>query len=177
LKLRRLSPALALAVPACALAIAGCGSSANPSSSASSSKESKGLQFANCMRSHGVPSFPDPGADGTLSVGGSSGIDLSSPAFQSAQQACARLLGLGSGSHGSIPESRKLQLLAMSRCMREHGLPNFPDPNFSGGGARLSIGPNTGLDPASPAFQHAAAACGLPHPKPGQRGPTAVFKP
>ena len=51
------------------------------------------LEYAKCMRSHGIPSFPDP----TLSAGGvnlvlkGSGVDLRSPQFQSAQQACRSL--------------------------------------------------------------------------------------
>jgi hypothetical protein len=36
-------------------------------------------------------------------------------------------------------------------CMREHGVPNFPDPNGTAG----QLGPNSGIDPASPQFQSA----------------------
>lgn len=38
--------------------------------------------------------------------------------------------------------------LALARCMRAHGVPKFPDP----GG---QLGPGSGADPASPAFQAA----------------------
>ena len=49
----------------------------------------------------------------------------------------------------------------MSRCMRTHGVPNFPDPQFENGPAvaRLRIG-GAGIDPSSPAFQAAPKACG-----------------
>jgi hypothetical protein len=53
------------------------------------------LRFARCMRTHGVPSFPDPTSRG---IALSSAVDPSSPQFQSAQQACKSLLpGLGQG--------------------------------------------------------------------------------
>ena len=48
----------------------------------------------------------------------------------------------------------------MSRCMRSHGVPNFPDPKFpSGGGVGIQLNGN-GIDPNSPAFQAAQKACG-----------------
>jgi hypothetical protein len=52
------------------------------------------LKFSACMRSHGVPNFPDPqrSADGgiTLMIGGpdSSDVDPNSPAMKAAEQAC-----------------------------------------------------------------------------------------
>jgi hypothetical protein len=59
------------------------------------------LKMANCMRSHGVPNFPDPvvragpgGRGIEMSVGGANaGISLDSPAFQQAQQTCGPLMG------------------------------------------------------------------------------------
>jgi hypothetical protein len=42
--------------------------------------------------------------------------------------------------------------------MRTHGVPNFPDPTFGGGGLKSQL--PSGVDPQSPAFQKAAAACG-----------------
>jgi hypothetical protein len=49
--------------------------------------------------------------------------------------------------------------------MRSHGVPNFPDPQFSGGGVRIG---GTGLDPNSPQFTAAQKACQSKLPgKPG----------
>jgi hypothetical protein len=47
--------------------------------------------------------------------------------------------------------------IANAQCMRKHGVPNFPDPTFSGGRFNAGLG---GVDPQSPAFKQAAAACG-----------------
>jgi hypothetical protein len=49
----------------------------------------KTAEFARCMRSHGV-AIPDPGPSGVLEF---NGIDPRSAAFQTAQQACQRLMG------------------------------------------------------------------------------------
>lgn len=43
------------------------------------------LKYAECMRSHGVPNFPDPTSQGSL---GLDGIDPSSPVVQRAEAAC-----------------------------------------------------------------------------------------
>jgi hypothetical protein len=56
----------------------------------------RALRFAKCMRSHGQPSFPDPGggAGGHVRIGGpGSGIDLGSPRFKAAGKACRRYFG------------------------------------------------------------------------------------
>ena len=50
------------------------------------------------------------------------------------------------------------QALAFSRCMRAHGVSNFPDPTNSGGGIQLSIG-GSGVNPRTPAFQAAQNGC------------------
>jgi hypothetical protein len=56
------------------------------------------LRFVKCMRKNGVPDFPDPTTSGGVIVG--SGIDPSSPQFQSAMQACQSLLPAGATTTG-----------------------------------------------------------------------------
>jgi hypothetical protein len=48
------------------------------------------LQFSQCVRTHGVPNFPDPDGSGRIPDPASSGIDQGSPQFQAANQACAQ---------------------------------------------------------------------------------------
>ncbi len=63
--------------------------------------------------------------------------------------------GGGAGAGASAAEGA----LAFARCMREQGI-DFPDPEFpEEGGARVRIGPGTGIDPSSPKFQRAQKAC------------------
>jgi hypothetical protein len=63
----------------------------------SAAQNAQELQFAQCMRSHGVPNYPDP-SSGTVTGGGAvhlnlqgTGIDMSSPTFQAAAKACGGL--------------------------------------------------------------------------------------
>jgi hypothetical protein len=60
--------------------------------------------------------------------------------------------------------------------MRSHGVPNFPDPNTSGGGVHISIKSSSGINPASPSFQAAQKACAklLPAGGPGSGKPSAA---
>ena len=66
-----------------------------------------------------------------------------------------------SGSAGApLTEAQRTVLLAQARCLRDHGVPNFPDPTFPRtGGAFFPAVP--GFDPGSPAAERAAAACGV----------------
>jgi hypothetical protein len=121
------------------------------------------------MRSHGVSNFPDPtGGELRLQVQKTpnstsvNGVEVNGPAFQSAMQACHS--DLPNGGHPSAAQTAKAkaQALAMSRCMRSHGVPNFPDPQFEtapGGGFGIRIG-GAGSNPNSPAFKAAQKACG-----------------
>ena len=63
------------------------------------------LKFSQCIRSHGVPNFPDPKPSGGgigLVIGKNSGIDPNSPQFKTAQQACKSFLpGQGKGLRSS----------------------------------------------------------------------------
>jgi hypothetical protein len=46
------------------------------------------LEFARCVRAHGVPRFPDPGSDGRIPDPASVGIDQGSPKFEAANESC-----------------------------------------------------------------------------------------
>jgi hypothetical protein len=122
------------------------------------------------MRANGVSGFPDPSAgpgggvgfqglfmqpDGSIVVDGNT---FAGPALQRAEKACKAYLP-PSGPPPPPSASQKAAALAQARCMRAHGITDFPDPNFSGGGVQVTLG--AGLNPASPAFVQAAKACGL----------------
>jgi hypothetical protein len=48
------------------------------------------LKYAQCIRAHGVPSFPDPAGDGRIPDPATAGIDQGSPRFETANRACGR---------------------------------------------------------------------------------------
>jgi hypothetical protein len=110
------------------------------------------------MRRNGVPSFPDPSASGGITINAGRGLNPDSSQFKAAETKCQKLLP--NGGQGSPAEQAKMQdeALKYSACMRSHGVPKFPDPQFSAGSTRIKIGGN-GVDPRSPAFQAAQKAC------------------
>jgi hypothetical protein len=113
-------------------------------------------KFASCMRQNGVPNFPDPSANGSITA---SGINPDSPAFQNAMKACAKYTPNGGRAPSPEQQARmQAQALKFSACMRSHGLTTFPDPQFSPGGMSIRIRGNS-IDPNSPLFQSAQKAC------------------
>jgi hypothetical protein len=115
------------------------------------------LKFAQCMRSHGLPNFPDPSADGSFSF---SGNPKTMAGFNTAQQACEKLLPKGKPPSPAQQAKMRQQALKFSACMRSHGFPQFPDPTFTGGGIQMRLNKSAGMDPNSPRFQQAQQACG-----------------
>jgi hypothetical protein len=135
----------------------------------------KALKFSECMRSHGVPNFPDPSASGSISITSGSGINPQSTQVQDAQNTCDKLLSLGKQTPSPAQQAQALaSALKFSKCMRSHGVTNFPDPQSSSGGAHitLKIKASSGLDPSSPIFQTAQKACQGNLPPPPAGGPT-----
>ncbi|MFF9126345.1 hypothetical protein ACF09J_24080 [Streptomyces sp. NPDC014889] len=65
----------------------------------------------------------------------------------------------GSGRASASPTSPQDRALAFSQCMRDNGVPDFPDPPEGKGGGGIRIGPDSGLDPNSSEFQKAREAC------------------
>ena len=59
------------------------------------------LKYAQCMRSHGVPNFPDPTSTGGFDLGPSLGINPQSSTYKTAESACQSLAPGGSSSSGS----------------------------------------------------------------------------
>ena len=161
------SPLITLAAIAGAVAIAACGSSGKNTQSA---HRDAFLVFSECMRTHGVPTFPDPSPGGGIHL--SSGMNPFSPAFKAAQGSCQKLLP-GGGPGAAHPTAQaQAQTLKISDCMRQHGVSGFPDPTLSPppnpagysivedrGGVVLAV-PST-IDPGSPVFKQASAACGF----------------
>jgi hypothetical protein len=131
------------------------------------------IRFAACVRSHGVPSFPDPNSQGVFSMTGSAAGATQTAQFQRASRACRTLLHLGGAPPTAAQQAQALaQLLKYSECMRSHGVTTFPDPTSSGGhiGLQVHVGPG-GIDPQSPIFQHAQKACASLQPGGPGAGP------
>ena len=172
-----------------ALLTAGCGGSSGShvvqlgstattatrgSSSSTTDKLTSALAYSSCMRSHGVPGYPDPKqVGGSIQFPGSqSGVNPDSRTFVTARESCRRLLPNGSEPSNAGKQRALTRMLRISRCMRAHGISGFPDPTLSppsdragysdimsNGVAWLAI-PGS-IDVQSPAFRRAAAGCKL----------------
>ena len=145
---------VALAILSCATLLAACGSS----SSKHSASASQGVKYADCVRAHGLPNFPDPGTSAAYHFVAQ--LNPSAPAIESAQKACAKY-GAALAPPAPPSASQMRELVKLAHCMRTHGVPNFPDPTGNNAETYQLIF-RLGIDPKSPAFGHAAAACGNP---------------
>jgi hypothetical protein len=166
---RRTAPALA-ALALLAIPLAGCGGgSANASGDNSDQAR---LNFARCMRSHGV-NLPDPQSGGNGVFRQRLPGNIAPARMQAAMKACQKELPNGGPGNRSPAEQAKFRdaALKFARCMRSHGV-NVPDPQVNGGAGLLRLGPASGVNPSSPAFQKAQQACQnlLPGPPGGRRG-------
>jgi hypothetical protein len=118
---------------------AGCGSNASSESGTASSASSPGttssgatakltiqekaVKFAECMRAHGVPHFPDPDVKGDFNFG----VDVSKEVFTKAVDACKALQPPGSLSAKRTPKQQSASL-RFAQCVRDNGVKDFPDP-------------------------------------------------
>jgi len=59
----------------------------------------------------------------------------------------------------AIAAQQYKQALKFSKCMRAHGITDFPDPGPGGGIQITSNGPNSDLNPGDPTFVSAQNAC------------------
>jgi hypothetical protein len=116
------------------------------------------------MRANGVPNFPDLRGKGmliqasgqTLSV---NGVSVNAPAFAAAKARCERYLPHEQASPAQAAQQRQ-RSLQFARCMRSHGVTNFPDPKIVSSSQGNQVARLPGINPQPPAFQTAAKACG-----------------
>jgi hypothetical protein len=133
-------------------------SSSNGSASSSASGSGGAQALSACMRSHGVPTFPDPGADGRIHL--SPAIDQGSGTFRVAYHSCRAFAPPGPLTEQTRTQLQQQlpQLLAFAACMRAHGVHTFSDPDISPDGHHIEFA-NPRIDTNSPTFTAAAAAC------------------
>ncbi len=164
---RRARAAAALAVGlAGAALLAACGSSSPKLSTTQQPGgiASKAFEFSACMRNHGVTNFPDPQVSGTpnQTVVRLTAPVAKSPQFKAASRACAGILPQPQNPSpeqvAAQQHAREQDLLAFARCLRAHGIPNFPDPT-SDGQLTLEMIQAAGVNLHAPVVLPAAKAC------------------
>jgi hypothetical protein len=139
------------------------------------------------MRSHGVPTFPDPATDAAVPKVDAQRLGVSSSQLQAAQQACQSVYPNSGGSFeteteecmttGNCPPALVQQILTVERsfaqCMRSHGLPHWPDPSLDAQGRPVFVisvsGDLNGIDPHEPQISSKEDECanltGSPEPR------------
>jgi hypothetical protein len=108
--------------------VTACSSSSSSAETAPAEDREQALEFAQCMRENGVPDFPDPDAEGRFSEGEH---DSDDPALRAAQEACRELAPGGEHQNTGDPAFVE-QMREYSQCMRDNGVPDFPDPDADG---------------------------------------------
>jgi hypothetical protein len=104
------------------------------------------------MRDHGIDmADPDP-STGVPQLG--EGVDPADPAVKEALSACQGLLP--AGGRGDPSDADLDVYVAFAQCMRDNGLPDFPDPQPGSPGGLFA---GAGVDRDDPAFQQAAQHC------------------
>jgi hypothetical protein len=181
--------ALALLAAACSGSPSSTGSGGAPHAAGSSSSPSA-VAYSACMRSHGVPNFPDPdpGSGGAIPKADPQRLRVSTSQLQAAQTACQHLLPAGGSfeqqteqcmSTGNCPSALVQQILTaerkFARCMRSHGVPKYPDPTIDSQGRPIFVFSisNDGFDPHEPQIMTKEDECQrvAPAPEPRQVNP------
>jgi len=131
-----------------------------------------------CLRDNGMPNLPDPQIDRNGEPHFPGGDPGDPP--ERARRACepiynrlppsARGDGGGGGREETRPPADIAALLRFARCMREHGMPDWPDPKADG--TFPLVGTSLEREGKSPRFLTAARACRQfnPDPKGGIHG-------
>jgi hypothetical protein len=139
LRTARISVALVLV----ALLMAGCGGGGSPGGGASTGAPSA-VAYSACMRSHGVPNFPDPSSNGQAVVKADPHqLGVGTAQYDRAKQACQHLLPITGSTQQQQQETQcalaghcseavvqqwMTGLRTLAQCLRDHGEPNWPDP-------------------------------------------------
>jgi hypothetical protein len=153
--------AAALLAAACSGSPSSTGSGGSPNTGRSANSSSA-VAYSRCVRSHGVPNFPDP--DSNAQIPKEAVVralrEVSDSRAKAATNACANLNP--NNAQGS-PAQQRQQLtddLKFAQCMRSHGVPNFPDPTSSDGRVEFVISVSRdGFDPHSSQILAKAHEC------------------
>jgi hypothetical protein len=111
---------------------------------------------AQCLRDHGIPNFPDPVFDtrGRLQIDDQLIKSLPDSVVQPAEQACRAQIDAAQqaadAQRPAVTPQELAQATQFARCMRQHGWPNFPDPDAHGQFSSATPGamPLTKSDPS-----------------------------
>jgi len=117
-----------------AVALAGCGSgqgSQQPAAHPSANPAQVARQFAQCVRDHGDPSFPDPTIDAQGNPQLPDGVERP-PSDSAVMRACGSLLNQLQAQNRNNQAPDPAAMRTFAQCMRDHGISDWPDPDAEG---------------------------------------------
>lgn len=134
-------------------------------------KEAKARQFVECARKNGIPNVADPtvNSDGDIDIAPPPGLTKQSPIVQKVIKICGKYMDGVLTHETKDPSAEYDKALKLAACIRQHGVPNFPDPSppteGDGQGQKFHISKQLNLDRGT--VDKAMRACGVtPQPKP-----------
>jgi hypothetical protein len=127
------------------LAAAGCqdgspgSASATPPPSSDAQIRTIGQQYSQCVRDHGLPNYPDLVDDGGhLTLPNDGNADANRQALRDRQDildACKSILDklpANAQKQPQLSDQDRQNLLKFAQCMRQNGVPEWPDPRANG---------------------------------------------
>jgi len=139
---------------------AACGSGGGSAALAGTPAYQKALAYAQCMRAHGEPSYPDPTSNGGFIIDGQKD-HLNGALMNSANKTCEHLLPKARPMTAAQQRQATAQALKFVACMRTHGIPDMQDPQVNSQEIQMRIGGanGSGPKPNSPIVRAALQAC------------------
>jgi hypothetical protein len=178
------------------LAAVACTGGSGPSSASPGGSPAAGgsaaapsaVGYSHCLRSHGVPGYPDPPSGGQVPKADPQHLGVSGAQLQAAQRSCAYQYPGNGGAlgaslrqceeTGNCPQAMVHQvmnsMLSFSRCIRAHGVLNWPDPTIDAEGRPgFNLVPVHGTNWNSPQIQNKTYQC--EHLMPAGGGIPAIY--
>jgi hypothetical protein len=166
---RRAAVLIAAAAGIGLLAAACGGSSTQTNSFAPGATYTQMLAFAKCMRSNGVPNFPDPDRQGDFNNATVNALTSNNSGDNALDQCRSVLPNAGTGltveQIQQIQQTNLRNAVKAAHCMRAHGITNFPDPAGTTQASGVNWQPVASAEQAggfnqnSPSYEAAFMAC------------------
>jgi hypothetical protein len=140
--------------------LAGCSASGGPGAATSTTSGRQAAaavwrELVRCARANGMPNLPDPQIDSSGRASFPNGTPEPTARVRRACQSIYDRLPASARGEEARPPADMQALLRFARCMREHGMTDFPDPDAEGN----FNAPAGATDPKSPRFKSALQAC------------------
>ncbi len=152
---------LTLLAAACSSSSPSSGGSDGPANAGGATSSALAASYSQCMRSHGVPAFPDPDSSGTIpKITSGQQVGVSDSQLNAAEGTCQHLWPYQPSNQAQQQQQVLANDLKFARCMRSHGVPNWPDPTNGPHGPRFVISVSKdGFDPHSAQIAAKAQQC------------------